>query len=73
MWHVQTVDAAPLMFALFFCLLGAAMVVRGRRSRRAVPLACGIVLMVLPALAPSVVAMTIACAIVAAVPFLLSL
>lgn len=61
-----------LILSFFFGLLGTAMFVFGKRSGRVVPLVCGVVLMVMPALMPSVVAMTIACSLVAAVPFLLS-
>lgn len=61
-----------LMASFFFGLLGTAMFVFGKKSGRVVPLVCGIVLMVLPALMPSVLAMTLACSLVAAVPFVLS-
>ena len=48
------------------------MFVFGKKSGRTVPLVCGIVLMVIPSLMPSLLAMTLACSLIAAVPFLLS-
>lgn len=61
-----------LMASFFFGLLGTAMFVFGKKSDRVVPLVCGIVLMVLPSLMPSVLAMTLACSLIAAVPLLIS-
>lgn len=61
-----------LIGSLFFGLLGMAMFAFGKRGGRVVPLVCGLVLMVLPALMPSVVAMVLACSIVAAVPLVVS-
>ena len=61
-----------LMASFFFGLLGTAMFVFGKKSDKIVPLVCGIVLMVIPGLMPSVLAMTLACTLVAAVPFFVS-
>ena len=61
-----------LMASFFFGLLGTAMFVFGKKGGRIVPLVCGIVLMVLPSLMPSVLAMCLACSLVAAVPLVIS-
>lgn len=62
-------DASVLMASLFFGTLGTAMLVFGKRAGRLVPIGSGIALMVLPCVIPGAVAMTIVCALVAAVPF----
>ena len=61
-----------LLASFFFGLLGTAMFIFGKKAGRIVPLTCGLVLMVLPSLMPGVLAMVLACSIVAAVPLVVS-
>ena len=59
-----------LIASFFFGLVGTAMCCFAKKAGRAVPMACGVALMVLPGVVPGVGAMVVACLIVTAVPFL---
>lgn len=63
-------DPSILMASLFFGTLGTAMLVFGKRAGRLVPIGAGIALMVLPCVIPGAMMLTLACTLVAAVPFL---
>lgn len=62
--------AATLMWGVFFGSLGAGYLVYGKRQRAAMPLLCGIGLMVFPSFVTNVYLMVLVGAVLLALPWL---
>ena len=61
-----------IVASFVFGLLGTAMCCFGKWAGRAIPMVCGVALIVLPSFVPGVAAMIAVCLIVSAVPFVVT-
>ena len=62
-------DQALLLWGLLFSSIGMGFFIYGRKQRRAVPLVCGIVLMVYPYFVPSTIWLVVIGVMLCAVPY----
>ena len=62
-------DQALLLWGLLFSSIGMGFFIYGRKQRRAVPLVCGIVLMVYPYFVPSTIWLVVIGVVLCAVPY----
>ena len=62
-------DQALLLWGLLFSAIGMSFFIYGRKQRRAVPLVCGIVLMVCPYFVPSTIWLVVIGVVLCAVPY----
>ena len=62
-------DQALLLWGLLFSAIGMGFFIYGRKQRRAVPLVCGIVLMVYPYFVPSTIWLLVIGVVLCAVPY----
>ena len=62
-------DQALLLWGLLFSSIGMGFFLYGRKQKRAVPLVCGIVLMVYPYFVPSTIWLVVIGVVLCAVPY----
>ena len=62
-------DQALLLWGLLFSAIGMGFFIYGRKQRRAVPLVCGLVLMVYPYFVPSTIWLVVIGVMLCAVPY----
>ena len=62
-------DQALLLWGLLFSSVGMGFFIYGRKQKRAVPLVCGIVLMVYPYFVPSTIWLVVIGVVLCAVPY----
>ena len=62
-------DQALLLWGLLFSAIGMGFFLYGRKQKRAVPLVCGIVLMVYPYFVPSTIWLVVIGVVLCAVPY----
>ena len=62
-------DQALLLWGLLFIAIGMGFFLYGRKQKRAVPLVCGIVLMVYPYFVPSTIWLVVIGVVLCAVPY----
>ena len=62
-------DQALLLWGLLFSTIGMGFFLYGRKQKRAVPLVCGIVLMVYPYFVPSTIWLVVIGVVLCAVPY----
>ena len=62
-------NQALLLWGLLFSAIGMGFFIYGRKQRRAVPLVCGIVLMVYPYFVPSTIWLVVIGVVLCAVPY----
>lgn len=64
-------DAGLLLWGLLFSSIGLGFFLYGRKQRSAVPLVCGLVLMIYPYFIPNVIALVAIGVVLTAVPYFL--
>ena len=62
-------DQALLLWGLLFSSIGMGFFLYGRKQKRAIPLVCGIVLMVYPYFVPSTIWLVVIGVVLCAVPY----
>ena len=62
-------DQALLLWGLLFSAIGMGFFIYGRKQTRAVPLVCGLVLMVYPYFVPSTIWLVVIGVVLCAVPY----
>ena len=62
-------DQALLLWGLLFSAIGMGFFIYGRKQRRAVPLVCGLVLMVYPYFVPGTIWLLVIGVVLCAVPY----
>lgn len=62
-------NSATLLWGLMFSSIGMGFFIYGRKQKRAVPLVCGIVLMVYPYFVPSTIWLVVIGVVLCAVPY----
>lgn len=62
-------NSAALLWGLLFSSIGMGFFIYGRKQKRAVPLVCGIVLMVYPYFVPSTIWLVVIGVVLCAVPY----
>ena len=62
-------DQALLLWGLLFSAIGMGFFLYGRKQKRAIPLVCGIVLMVYPYFVPSTIWLVVIGVVLCAVPY----
>jgi hypothetical protein len=63
------VDAGVLLWGLLFSSIGLGFFLYGKKQRAAVPLVCGLVLMIYPYFIPNVIALVVIGLVLIAVPY----
>ena len=66
-------NSATLLWGLLFSSIGMGFFLYGRKQKRAVPLVCGIVLMVYPYFVPSIIWLVLIGVVLCAVPYFVRL
>ena len=64
-------DTTTLLLSLLFGSIGAGMFMYGKKAGRLVPLGAGAALVAIPYFIPNVIAMTLVCLLLTALPWLL--
>ena len=62
-------DAGVLLWGLLFSSIGLGFFLYGKKQRAAVPLVCGLVLMIYPYFIPNVIALVVIGLVLIAVPY----
>lgn len=62
-------DATTLMLGIVFGSLGLGYLVYGRKESRILPIACGLMLLIVPYLIPNAIVMSAICVLLAIIPF----
>ena len=62
-------NSATLLWGLLFSSIGMGFFIYGRKQKRAVPLVCGIVLMVYPYFVPNTIWLVVIGVVLCAVPY----
>ena len=65
------IDSTNLLLSLLFGSIGLGLFMYGKKAGRMVPLGAGLALMVVPYCIPNAIAMSVVCAVITAVPWLL--
>lgn len=66
-------DTALLLWGLLFSSIGLGFFIYGRKQRKVVPLACGVVLMIVPYFVPSSLVMVLVGVVLTAIPYFVRL
>ena len=66
-------NSATLLWGLLFSSIGMGFFLYGRKQKRAVPLVCGIVLMVYPYFVPGIIWLVLIGVVLCAVPYFVRL